>query len=66
MRRVADDRQERPAVLVRRPYIDRRGIAPTASYVNRVDQYRALINLFDRGLLSPQEFQEQGKRVSDG
>jgi len=61
MRRVAGSRQDRPDLLARRPRIDRARAATTAtgSAVNCVDQFRALIDLFDRGLISYQEFEQQ-------
>jgi hypothetical protein len=64
MRRVADSRRDRPGLLVRRPHLDRRGIASPGRHVNPVDQYRALISLFDRGLLSAEELQAQGTLIA--
>lgn len=59
MRRTAIDRRERPPLLTRRPRIDRQALQPRTQVVNGVDQYRALIALTDRGLLSAQELAQQ-------
>ena len=63
MRRTAEDRQGRPPLLSRRPRIDRQDVGSRVRVANPVDQYRALISLIDRGLLSPQEFARQASRI---
>jgi hypothetical protein len=64
MRRVAENRQDLPDLLVRRPHIDRAAAFATAWPVSCVDQYRALIDLLDRGLLSIQQFEQLQVRIS--
>lgn len=63
--RVADDRQDRVGLLWRRPRLDRRAMVPRDAHVNPIDQYRALISLVDRGLLSPEEFEVQRRRIRE-
>ena len=63
MRRTATDRQDRYQLLPRRPRLERTGVPARPQVVNPVDQYRALIALTDRGLLSQQEFSRQASRI---
>jgi aryl-alcohol dehydrogenase-like predicted oxidoreductase len=67
MRRVAESRREHPDVLARRPWVDRtifsRSGIPGPS---TVDQVRELVDLFDRGLLSQEEFERQRTKVVPG
>jgi len=59
MRRVADTRAGRPGLLARRPWIDRSFHPVTSSVVNLADQLRALVDLYDQGLLSAEELSRQ-------
>jgi len=64
MERVAWSRREHVGVLRRRPTLDTStdpGSAPAG--VRRVDQVRALVELYDRGLLSEEEFERQQAKV---
>ena len=65
MRRTATDRQELTLLLPRRPRLDRTAVPARPSVVNAVDQYRALVALTDRGLLSRQEFTRQARRIGE-
>ena len=64
MRRVSVSRLERPDLLARRPRING-GMASdgAARGVNRVDQFRELVDLVDRGLISRDEFEWQRARI---
>ncbi len=65
MRRAAGTRQGRADLLPRRPRIDRTAAFIAANPVSRVDQFRALIRLYDRGVLTTREFEQQGTRIFD-
>lgn len=65
MRRTATDRRGRSLLLPRRPRLERSAVPAQPRVVNVVDQYRALIALTDRGLLSRQEFSRQAGRISE-
>jgi len=45
--------------LARRPWIDRSFHPATSSVVNLADQLRALVDLYDQGLLSAEELSRQ-------
>ncbi len=63
MRRVADTREGRPGLLARRPWIDRSFRSERTPGVNLVDQLRELVELYDRGLLSTDEFARQRAKL---
>ena len=65
MKRTATDRQNQSQVLPRRPRLQREAVPARPRVMNSVDQYRALIALTDRGLLSGQEFSRQASRIDD-
>ncbi len=66
MRRVARTRQGHVDLLVRRPRIDRIAVYIAAGPICPVDQFRALIRLYDRGVLSTREFEQQATRIFGG
>ena len=65
MRRTATDRRDRSPLLPRRPRLERGAVPARPRVVNVVDQYRALVALTDRGLLSRQEFAQQARRIGE-
>ena len=65
MRRTATDRRDRSPLLPRRPRLERSDVPARPPVVNVVDQYRALVALTDRGLLSRQEFSQQARRIGE-
>ena len=65
MRRTATDRRDGARLLPRRPRLERSAGPARPRVVNVVDQYRALIALTDRGLLSRQEFSRQASRIGE-
>jgi hypothetical protein len=64
MHRVAWSRRGHVGVLRRRPTLDTTTDASsTAVGVRRVDEVRALVDLYDRGLLSEEELERQQAKV---
>jgi hypothetical protein len=63
MRRVAKTRRGHPDLLTRRPWLDHSITATATPGVNRADQLRALVELFDRGHLSREELSRQRGKV---
>ncbi len=63
MRRVAETRAGRPALLSRRPWIDRGFRSERATCVNLADQLRELLDLQERGLLSADELASQQSKL---
>ncbi|MGH8829191.1 MAG: SHOCT domain-containing protein [Jiangellaceae bacterium] len=64
MRRVRMTRRERVDLLTRPPSAEHTVESRiTALIVNPVDQLRELAELFDRGLLSAEEFERQRDKV---
>lgn len=67
MRRVAESRRDHPDVLARRPWVDRTIFSRAGTpRVSTVDQVRELVDLYDRGLLSQEEFDRQRLKVVPG
>ena len=65
MKRTATDRQNQSQLLPRRPRLERKAVPARPQVMNSVDQYRALIALTDRGLLSGPEFSRQVSRIDE-
>ena len=64
MHRVAWSRRGHVGVLRRRPTLDTTADpSSTAAGVRRVDQVRALVDLYDRGLLSEEELEREQAEV---
>lgn len=64
MRRTATDRRVQ-SLLPRRPRLEREAVPARPRVVDVVDQYRALVALTDRGLLSRQEFSRQARLIAE-
>jgi hypothetical protein len=64
VKRVASSRLRHADLLRRRPRLDAVSVDPReVQAVYRVDQLRALLDLVERGLLSPDEFERQEDKV---
>jgi hypothetical protein len=66
MRRIGGSRTDLIGLLTRPPWSDGRGEQWAGSVVDPVRQIEALADLRDRGLLSPEEFDQQKSRVLYG
>ncbi len=63
MRRVGVSRSQLIDVLARPPYCGGSVSAWSASVVDPVEQLEELADLCDRGLMSPEEFEDQKAKV---